>query len=259
MYIPLSLKWKSRSLMDMNKDWFCLGDCREIMQNNIPDESINLIIADPPFSIDFKAKRSNYNRNGDLVIDDYIEIPPEEYRDFSKKWIREAYRVLRKDGSMYVFSGYNRLEDVLYALRIAKFITQNHLIYKFQFGIYTTRKYVTSHFHLLFVSKTDKYYFNKIDKYPEDVWIFKRPYLKGKIKVPNKLPPALIKKILLYSSKADDMILDCFCGSGTVPMEIIKMNRTTNEIRHYIACEKSPKIYEYASNRIKEFQEQRVL
>ena len=50
----------------------------------------------------------------------------------------------------------------------------------------------------------------------EDVWNIKREYWTGDQKTPTKLPADLIEKILLYSSKENDIVLDPFLGSGQV-------------------------------------------
>ena len=44
------------------------GDCIELM-SEMPDGCVDLIITDPPFAIDFKATRHNYNHNGDRKVD----------------------------------------------------------------------------------------------------------------------------------------------------------------------------------------------
>ena len=49
------------------------GDCIAGMQA-LPSDSIDLIIADPPFGIDFDGKGSQYNRRSDLVVEGYEEI-----------------------------------------------------------------------------------------------------------------------------------------------------------------------------------------
>jgi len=85
-------------------------DCIKGMKY-LPNNTIDLVITDPPFAIDFKAKRNNYNRTASRVIEGYNEIPKEEYYDFTIKWMREVYRVLKESGSMYVFSGWNILKD----------------------------------------------------------------------------------------------------------------------------------------------------
>jgi len=96
----------------------------------IPDNKIDLIITDPPFAINFKASKANYNRTASRVIEGYNEIKPEEYYDFTFKWMSESFRILKESGSMYVFSGWNNLKDILMALDDVGFTTINHLIWK---------------------------------------------------------------------------------------------------------------------------------
>jgi len=224
------------------------GDALQLMKD-IPPESIDLIVTDPPFAIDFKAKRSNYNRTQERVLEGYNEIPKEKYYDFTVNWMKEAYRVLKKTGSMYVFSGWTNLKDILNALNNVGFIIINHLIWKYQFGVFTKRKYVTSHYHILFVVKDrKKYKFNKIEHYPEDVWIINREYWTGRIKTPTKLPVELVKKILMFSSDEGDIVFDPFLGSGTVAV-VAKMLG-----RHYLGFEIVPEYYEFAKERISKVQ-----
>jgi site-specific DNA-methyltransferase (adenine-specific) len=211
----------------------------------IPDGVIDLIITDPPFAIDFKAQRENYNRTGSHVMEGYQEIPGVHYRKFTQRWMTEAARVLAPEGSMYVFSGWNRLKDILEGLDSSGFTTINHLIWKYQFGVFTKKKYVTSHYHILFVVKNPaRYTFNKIDHYPEDVWVINREYWKGKKKTPTKLPSEIIKKILMYSSNPGDLVFDPFLGSGTVPVG------AKTEGRHFLGFEIVPEYFTFANERL---------
>ncbi len=50
------------------------------------------------------------------MLEGYNEIPQAEYFGFTLEWMREAYRILKPSGSMYVFSGWNNLRDILNAL-----------------------------------------------------------------------------------------------------------------------------------------------
>jgi site-specific DNA-methyltransferase (adenine-specific) len=155
--------------------------------------------------------------------------------------MEQAARVLAPSGSMYVFSGWNRLRDILEGLDAAGLTTINHLIWKYQFGVYTTKKYVTSHYHILFAVKDPKKYtFNKIDHYAEDVWVIQREYWKGKKKTPTKLPRELVKKILLYSSSPGDLVFDPFLGSGTVALV------ARDEGRHFLGFEIVPEYFMFA-------------
>ena len=197
----------------------------------IPDETIDLVVTDPPFAIDFKAKRGNYNRIGSRVLEGYKEITKENYYEFTLNWMSQCFRILKEGGSMYVFSGWNNLGDILNAIEEIGFITVNHIIWKYQFGVVTNRKFVTSHYHCLYICKNDKKRkffpyerFGKEEKNnqgrslhykdKEDVWEIKREYWTGDEKTPTKLPAEIIKKILQYSSEEGDLVFDPFLGSG---------------------------------------------
>ncbi len=220
------------------------GDALVLMKD-IPAGSIDLIVTDPPFAIDFEAKRSNYNRTQGRVIEGYNEIPREKYYDFTVSWMKEAYRVLKRSGSMYVFSGWTNLKDILNAIDDVGFITINHIIWKYQFGVFTKRRFVTSHYHILFVVKDERSYkFNKVEHYPEDVWVINREYWTGKVKTPTKLPLELVKKILLFSSDEGDIVLDPFVGSGTVAVAAKMLGR------HFLGFEIVPEYCELARERV---------
>ena len=227
----------------------------------IPKSKFDLVITDPPFAINFKATKANYNRTASRVIQGYNEILPENYYDFSFNWMSEVFRILKESGSMYVFSGWNNLKDILSALDDVGFTTVNHIIWKYQFGVVTKKKYVTSHYHCLYVCKNNKkkkfYPFSRFKKDSktdngrslhykdkEDVWEIKREYWTGKEKTPTKLPADLIKKILLYSSRKNDLVLDPFLGSGQVAV-VSKMLG-----RKYYGFEIVKEYYNFAKKRL---------
>ena len=227
----------------------------------IPNEKIDLVVTDPPFAINFKAKKANYNRISSRVLSGYDEIKVEDYYDFTNAWMAEAYRILKKSGSMYVFSGWNNLKDILVALDDNNFTTINHIIWKYQFGVVTSKKFVTSHYHCLFVCKDNKmrkfFPYSRFKKNAktsdgqslhyrdkEDVWIIKREYWTGDDKTPTKLPAEIIKKILEYSSEKKDLVLDPFLGSGQVAV-ISKMLG-----RQYLGFEMVKQYYNFANKRL---------
>lgn len=257
---PLIVKDESTLYAGLELNKIYHQDCLEGMKL-IPDNTIDLVITDPPFAIEFKAQRSNYNRTASRVLEGYNEIPQEKYYEFTLDWMREVYRVLKESGSMYVFSGWNNLKDILNAQDELGFITVNHIIWKYQFGVVTKRKFVTSHYHCLYVCKNDEQrYFSPYARYnktskdesgrslhykdKEDVWLIKREYWNGDQKTPTKLPAELIKKILLYSSKEGDIVLDPFLGSGQAAV-VSKMLK-----RHYLGFEIVKEYYEFAKERL---------
>lgn len=228
---------------------------------SIQDKKIDLIITDPPFAIKFKATKANYNRKESRVLEGYNEISQKDYYRFTLEWMSQAYRILKDSGSMYVFSGWNNLKDILMALDEVGFFTINHIIWKYQFGVVTRKKYVTSHYHCLYVCKNEKkrrfYPFSRFSidqrnengrslhyKDKEDVWDIKREYWTGDAKTPTKLPRELIEKIIAYSSEKGDVVLDPFLGSGQVAV-VSKENN-----RKYIGFEIVKKYHDFAKNRL---------
>ncbi len=80
----------------MKKNKVLLGDCLEKMEG-IASESIDLIVADPPY---WKVIGEKW---------DYEWRTEQDYVEWSLKWIKEATRVLRKGGSFYLFGYFRNL------------------------------------------------------------------------------------------------------------------------------------------------------
>jgi len=229
--------------------------------NSIPKNKIDLVITDPPFAINFRAKKANYNRKQSRVLEGYNEIPSENYYDFTIEWMSQVHRILKESGSMYLFSGWNNLKEILMAIDDVGFHLVNHIIWKYQFGVVTKNKYVTSHYHCLYVCKNDKkrkfFPFKRFSKNAksedghslhykdkEDVWEIKREYWTGDTKTPTKLPAEIIEKILFYSSKKNDVVLDPFLGSGQVAV-VSKMHG-----RQFCGFEIVKDYYKFAKKRL---------
>lgn len=236
-YFKPDLDWsieKAKNLYhisnNMQSDKIQFSDCVKGMKA-LPAESVNLVIADPPFGIRFSGKEHYYNRNEDLVTPNYKDVSS-DYYSFSHKWISQLPRIMKPDASAYIFSGYNNLGAVLEAVAAAGLILLNHIIWHYQFGVFTSTKFVTSHYHLLFVVKDPKrYFYNRIEHYTDDVWEIKRKYAKGQEKNGTKLPEELVRRCIDYSSRPGDLILDPFLGNGTTAIVARK------NYRHYIGFE----------------------
>lgn len=234
----------------MNIQWDTIHyrDCIDGMKQ-LPSKCIDQIIADPPFGIKFTGKEQMYNRVERNVIDGYVEVPQEEYNNFTNAWIKELPRIMKDTATAYIFSGWTNLELVLAAARKAGLFLINHIIWKYQFGVFTKKKFVTSHYHLLLFAKDENnYFFNKVIHYPQDVWDIKREYHQKKEKNGTKLPTELIQKCLDFGSKPGDLILDPFMGNGTTA-EASKAN-----FRHYIGFEINPKIKKVINQNISDIE-----
>ena len=138
----------SRSATLLYNEDCCVG------MRRLPAESIDLVLADPPYGLG--NPKSMYNRDDVHVWGGYVEAPTtaKAYFDFTRVWLREAVRVLRPGGSMFIFSGWTFEHLVKLALSLHEDMAEiNHLIWKYQFGVNTKRKFVSSHYHIMFWAK----------------------------------------------------------------------------------------------------------
>jgi site-specific DNA-methyltransferase (adenine-specific) len=178
------------------------------------DESADLIFADPPFGIEFKGNLQSYHRTPDALS--YKEVSLEEYPEFIRSLLDWSNKTLKPSGSMWLLSGWNNLYIVLQAVEASGFHILNHCIWKYQFGVFTKKRFTTSHYHLLLLVKDPNHYvFNKPQHYAEDVWYIKRPYNRGVQTAGNELPDKLVEKCVKTSSNIGDLVVDPVLGSGT--------------------------------------------
>jgi len=222
----------------------------------IKDKSVDLCIFDPPFGINETSFGKHYKRKEHNVLGGYQEAP-EDYLTFTTQWLDEAKKILRDDGSMYIISGWTNLGDVLLAVENLDLYIRNHIIWKFNFGVNTSNKWVTSHYSILYVTKFKKArpIFNKYCRFGpqekddnggsllyqdiEDVWHIKKEYQPNTAKNKNKLPDELIRKIILYSSKKNNLVCDFFMGNFTTANIALRLGRRV------IGFETNKEVYNY--------------
>ena len=214
---------------DFPVDRIIYGDCIRLMKQ-LPNESIDVIIADPPFGLNFTGKESIYNRDDRFVRQGYHESQ-DDYMTFSIKWIRELHRIMKNSGSAWIFSGWTNLAEILNAVKESGLTLVNHIIWRYQFGVFTRRKFVTSHYHVLFLAKSHDYYFNKIMHYPLDVWEINRTYRRSEVKNGTKLPEELVARCIEFSSRPGFLVFDPFMGNGTTAVA------AKGTFRHYLGFE----------------------
>jgi site-specific DNA-methyltransferase (adenine-specific) len=216
-------------------------DCVAGAKKHLADASVDLIITDPPYGINGDRLHQHYNRNEQFVVDGYVEVPAHKYNQFSHDWIAQAERVLRPGGQIYIVSGYTNLYHVLDALRKTSLREINHIIWKYNFGVFTSTKFVSSHYHILYYAKPGgRRTFNLECRFGtaeggddgspnyrdrEDVWIINREYKPGVVKNKNELPTALLLKMLQYTSNEGDLVCDLFMGGFSTAKVAVALNR----------------------------------
>ncbi|MHA1512684.1 MAG: DNA-methyltransferase [Candidatus Hodarchaeales archaeon] len=205
-----------------------IGDVNKTLPIEAEKRSFDLIIADPPFGISFSKSSHEYGaKEYDLYKDDFTK---EKYLEFSEEWIKSCYDALSSTGSLYIISGWTNLQYILNAIESTDFHVLNHAIWHFSWGVYTKRRFVTSHYHIiLLVKNKKKYQFFKQKHYDEDVFYWKE-YNRGndpnRIKGhPCQLPIVLLEKLILTSSSKGDLVGDVFSGSGGTILAARKTDR----------------------------------
>lgn len=198
-----------------------LGDCIEKLKS-FDDQSIDLVIADPPYNIG-----KDYGNGSDRQEFD-------EYIAFTRAWLGECYRVLKPIGTIYVFVGFRYISYLFQILeRELNMNFVNWISWHYTQGIGKTKGFSPRHDDILMFSKSDTYKFNLDDvripqKYyrkvnnmrganPGDVWEISHIHYcqKNRQEHPTQKPEALIERMVLASSDENDTVLDPFCGSGT--------------------------------------------
>jgi len=220
-------------------------DCiKGIMQ--LEDKSVDLVFSDIPFNIDIgkRTKSRSKGFSGEAYKDNFSL---DDYSILISSWVQKSHRILKNTGTIVIMTGWTNLEVVLKSLRESEFTLLNHCIIKYAFGIYTKKRFVSSHYHIIFATKSNKVWtFNKQKKYDEDVWMMNREFKSKELNHPCPTTYEWIKKIVLTSSNENDVILDAFMGTGTTAL-VCKDNN-----RNYIGFELKKEYVETANKRLEE-------
>lgn len=206
------------------------GDCIDVM-SRMPDKCVDLIVADPPYNVG-----KDYGNNSD-------NQSKEDYLTFSKKWISEAYRVLKDDGTIYVFGGKLYIAYLYIILEEIGFNNNGWIVWHYTQGVGRKKGFSSRHDDILVFTKSSNYTFNldsvKIpQKYyrkvnnmrganPGNVWSLSHIHYSESNRTihPTQKPHALYERMILSSSNEGDIVLDPFAGSGSSMVVAKKTNR----------------------------------
>ena len=230
------------------------GDALEELKK-IKDESIDLIVTDPPYYLN-----KDYGNN-----DDKLEFS--EYMEFSRSWLKECKRILKKNGTIYVFMGMRYISYIYMILeQELDFKFNSWITWHYTQGIGKTKGFSPRHDDILMFTKSNKYIFNLDSvrvpqKYyrsvnnmrganPCNVWEFSHMHYcnKNRENHPTQKPEGLYERMILASSNEGDTVLDPFSGSGTALRVCQNLNRNC------IGIELNPEYVEMTKERLrKEF------
>lgn len=216
----------------------------------VEDNSVALVIIDPPFGIDFEGQASNYNRTED-AIKGYVEIPRDKFSTWIEIRLQEIYRILKPGGSCFWWSACvdardlvtnqennknnpksnkltsDKLKTVLEAIEKTGFLRVRDLIWDYPFGVYSPNCFTISHQHIFYVVKPpfNKRLWNGDKLYREDSVSIRRKYNPKKETNLTETNEDLIREYIQLCSNEGDIVLDPCLGSGTTLKVCIEADR----------------------------------
>jgi adenine-specific DNA-methyltransferase len=241
---------KARQFINSNDRCFLYqGDCRDFL-DALPDDSIQLIITSPPYNIG-----KVYEEKKTL----------EEYLALQAQVIEKCVRVLSPQGSICWEVGNHIINkaEILpldiplhyifdkYGLKL-----RNRVVWHFGHGLHCKKRFSGRYEVIMWYTKTDDYYFdidavrvpqkypgkryykgpkvgqlssNPLGKNPADVWIFPNVKHNHREKTihPCQFPIELVDRMLLATTKPNDIVLDPFAGvSSALVAALLKSRRS---------------------------------
>lgn len=227
------------------------GDCLEILEqitDPIPDHSIDMIFADPPYNLSNDGFTCQGGRMVSVNKGDWDRSKGVDADfEFHRMWIAACHRKLRPGGTIWISGTYHSIYQCGFALQMGGWHVLNDVSW-FKPNAspnLSCRMFTASHESLIWArtSKKDKHVFNykamresdyhekdvlkKDGKQMRSVWsiALTKKSEKRHGKHPTQKPEALLERVILSSTNEGDIILDPFCGSGTTGAVALRHGR----------------------------------
>ncbi|MDW3180679.1 site-specific DNA-methyltransferase [Roseobacter sp.] len=210
------------------------GDCIEMM-NSLPEASVDLIFADPPYNLQLKGELHRPdNSRVDAVDDAWDQFSSfNAYDDFTRAWLKAARRLLKPNGAIWVIGSYHNIFRVGAALQDAGFWILNDVVWRKSNPMpnFRGKRFTNAHETMIWAGKSEdsKYTFNyeALKALNEGIqmrsdWVL--PICNGHERLkdhkgdkahPTQKPESLLHRVLVGSTNPGDVVLDPFFGTGT--------------------------------------------
>ena len=240
------------------------GDCVSALEA-LPDQSVDVIFADPPYNLQLGGMLHRPDQSVvDAVDDEWDQFASfDAYDAFTRAWLLACRRVLKPNGTIWVIGSYHNIFRVGATLQDLNFWILNDIVWRKTNPMpnFKGRRFQNAHETMIWASRDAKaksYTFNydALKASNDDVqmrsdWLF--PICSGGERLkgddgkkihPTQKPEALLARIILASSKAGDVILDPFFGSGTTGAVAKRLGR------NFVGIEREQDYIDAASARI---------
>ena len=225
------------------------GDVLEVMRNELPNESVDLVFVDPPYNIGKKFAHFHDKWPSDA-----------EYARWAYQWIDECIRILKPTGTMYLMTSTQAMPYFDLYVR-NKLTVLGRIIWSYDSSGVQARKHFGSMYEPILhcVKNQKRYCFNADDilveaktgakrklidyrgnipklyntqKVPGNVWEFPRVrYRMDEYEDhPSQKPKALLERIIRASSNEGDTVFDPFSGTFTTATVAKSLERNSISI-----------------------------
>jgi len=214
------------------------GNSLKVM-NIIPTQSVDLVIADPPYLIGYET---NYRKDRGHEFCSPIYNDSIKHASLIKFFLREAFRILRKNAAIYTFCSWKTV-DVFKRYVKTRFKIKNIIVWvKNNWTAGDLEAQYGQQYEMIIYGSKGRSRFVS-DKRLSDVWFFRR--VSGAEQLhQNQKPLDLVSRIIKNHTAEDMLVLDPFLGSGTTAVACERLNRK------WIGIEISEKYCEIAQERI---------
>ncbi|KIN74688.1 site-specific DNA-methyltransferase [Sulfitobacter guttiformis] len=210
------------------------GDCIEVM-NSLPEASVDLIFADPPYNLQLRGDLHRPDNSKVDAVDDHWDQFDSfaVYDAFTKAWLKAARRLLKPNGAIWVIGSYHNIFRVGAALQDQGFWILNDVVWRKSNPMpnFRGKRLTNAHETMIWAGKDEnsKYTFNyeALKALNEGIqmrsdWVL--PICNGHERLknedgdkahPTQKPESLLHRVLVGSTNPGDVILDPFFGTGT--------------------------------------------
>jgi modification methylase len=241
-----------------------VGDCVDEM-SRLPASSVDLVFADPPYNLQLEGdlKRPD-DSHVDAVTDDWDKFASfSAYDEFTKGWLKACRHVMKPAATIWVIGSYHNIFRVGTIMQDLGFWILNDVIWRKSNPMpnFRGRRFTNAHETMIWASRDANakgYTFNyeTLKAGNEDIQVrsdWTLPLCTGEERLkgangkklhPTQKPEALLARVILSSSRLDDLVLDPFCGTGTTGAVAKRLGR------RFVGCERDKNYAKAADKRI---------
>ena len=219
------------------------SDCMDILKQ-LPDDSIDLLVTDPPYRTISGGRDENSNWWKGSVLEKNDGKIFKENDVNHKEWIGLVYKKMKDQSHAYIMTNLLNLFELKEIAESVGFVLHNLLVWEKNNAVFN-KWYMKNCEYTLFLRKGKAKFINDLSS--KTVECFENPVNKLH---PTEKPIGLMERYILNSSNNGDIILDPFSGSGTTAIACHRLKR------RFICIEKDPEYWAKSCERLKHEQAQ---